>query len=114
MCRRGYERARRARARIPGVAEGRRYPRRGRMQVVRWSSRRARLLAPASVDCFAWSAAVTTTLLLRFDIPRYGVWWSGLALAIPLACILQLAAGLVAGLYQGRWRIGSFEEVAAL
>jgi hypothetical protein len=38
----------------------------------------------------------------------------GLFGALVLAVVLQIVAGLSPGLYLGRWRVGSFEEVAAL
>src|SRR5205814_1733884 len=45
-----------------------------------------------------------------FDKIDYG----GLLAIIPLAALAQIVAGLASGLYLGRWRFGSFEEVAGL
>ncbi len=78
------------------------------------TKQRLRGFTLALVDCLAWAVGLTATLVLRLDIPGIAVRWDGLQTVIPIACGVQLAAGLLAGLYQTRWRIGSFEEVTAL
>jgi len=75
--------------------------------------RRARGLA--ALDCLAWAGGILIgTLLLRLDLPGRSLEWDRVIELIPLACAFQLAAGLLLGLYLGRWRIGAFEEGAAL
>src|SRR3712207_3114321 len=67
-----------------------------------------------SADVLAWTAAVLITTALR-DAVRSGSIPLGLVLAtVVTAAILQPLVGIVSGLYLGRWRFGSFEEVAAV
>lgn len=55
---------------------------------------------------------LATVLRQEFDLGV--VRWRGVFLALVLALELQLFGGLLAGLYLGRWRFGSFEEVGHL
>ncbi len=68
----------------------------------------------AGVDAGAWFLALWLATLLRYDFTVSTHEINGLAAAIPIAIASQVLAGLVFGLYTGRWRYGSFEEVAAL
>src|SRR5690242_4905147 len=77
-------------------------------------SRRVRTALQAGSDAVAASVAIVFADLGRFDFALPAVNWWGLLLAMPLAAVSQLAAGVGVGVYLGRWRRGSFEEVAAL
>ncbi len=73
-----------------------------------------RLAAQIVFDSGAWAAGLTLATLLRYDLSLRGVDLLGLAMIIPLAALSQVVAGLGVGLYLGRWRFASFDEVAAL
>jgi FlaA1/EpsC-like NDP-sugar epimerase len=77
--------------------------------------RLAKRLAPqVSIDCLAWAVALALAVVMRFDFKVEAVNWTGYALFLPLVLLTQVVAGLGYGLYIGRWRYGSFEEVAGL
>jgi FlaA1/EpsC-like NDP-sugar epimerase len=77
-------------------------------------SRRHRSSLQLALDCLAWAVGLTCALSLRYDL-AIGVGHMGdLAVVLPVAFAAQLLTGLHAGLYRGRWRYGSFDEVAAL
>jgi FlaA1/EpsC-like NDP-sugar epimerase len=67
-----------------------------------------------ALDSLGWVCALTLAVLFRYDASVPGVGWVGLAAVVPVAITLQVAVGVSAGLYRGRWRFGSFDEVAAL
>jgi FlaA1/EpsC-like NDP-sugar epimerase len=80
---------------------------------------RHRLLVQAGLDLTAWAIAVPVALILRYEFELSPDEWgpfnvSGLLLAIAAACVLQFTIGLTLGLYRGRWRYGSFDEMAHL
>jgi len=90
------------------------------MRRVRHRSARARFLhwatvhrhlVQAAIDAVAWAVALVFATVVRwnFQFQYIDVW--GLMAIIPLAVI---AVGLGSGLYLGRWRFGSFDEVAGL
>jgi len=62
----------------------------------------------------AWAVGLLTATLFRYDfiadVPHVG----RLALIIPAAVIIQALVGLACGLYTGRSRFGSFEEVVSV
>ncbi len=66
------------------------------------------------IDTLAWAFALGFASVLRFDFSISQANLSGLLWIIPLAALAQALAGLSCGLYTGRWRFGSFDEVAAL
>ncbi|MCB1004016.1 MAG: polysaccharide biosynthesis protein [Acidimicrobiales bacterium] len=68
----------------------------------------------AGLDAVAWSAAIVLATLLRYDLDYGEIAWERLALLIPIAVAIHVVVGIAGGLYLGRWRFGSFEEVAAL
>jgi dTDP-4-amino-4,6-dideoxygalactose transaminase len=68
----------------------------------------------ALTDVGAWSLALAMGSWLRLDFHLAHSDISGLLMALPLAALCQIVAGLAFGLYLGRWWFGSFEEVAAL
>jgi len=75
--------------------------------------RRRTIVQPAA-DAFAWALALTLATLLRYDLHLPAGSWRGVATAVPLAMAVQVAVGSAAGLYTGRWRFGSFDEVFSL
>jgi FlaA1/EpsC-like NDP-sugar epimerase len=75
--------------------------------------RRRAIVQPAA-DAVAWALALLFATLLRYDFHLAHPAWAGLVTAIPLAIALQSAVGFSSGLYSGRWRFGSFDEVFAL
>ena len=68
----------------------------------------------ALFDAAAWATALVFATTIRHDFDLNAIDWAGLALLVPLAALAQVVAGISSGLYIGRWRFGSFEEVAAL
>jgi FlaA1/EpsC-like NDP-sugar epimerase len=74
---------------------------------------RARLGQPAW-DAFALACAVVLAALLRFDFDVVSIDAAGLVVFLPLAAAAQTLSGIKFGLYTGRWRYGSFEEMWAL
>jgi FlaA1/EpsC-like NDP-sugar epimerase len=65
-------------------------------------------------DMVAWALALTLGWVLRVEYDLGAIVWSRLAVAILAVSLLQIAAGYFEGLYTGRHRYGSFEEVAGL
>ena len=65
-------------------------------------------------DCAAWAVAIFVAASLRIDLEYSQLPDFGLALAMALAVLCHIAAAAATGLYAGRWRPGSFDEVAAL
>ncbi len=82
----------------------------------RWSGalfarqRRVHLLA----DALVWVLALIAAVLLRLDFDPDRVRMSGLIGMIIIVVASQVAIGGILGLYAGRWRSGSFDEVAAI
>jgi FlaA1/EpsC-like NDP-sugar epimerase len=66
------------------------------------------------VDLVAWCAALLLVLSIRYDFQNGWHEFTGLIRVVPLVLIAQMAIGYHVGLYQRRWRFGSFEEVKAL
>lgn len=76
-----------------------------------------RTLVQAALDVVAWALGLTVALVARYEFALAAESWGpfsvgGLAVAIAVAGLLQVAVGLGSGLYRGRWRFGSFDEVA--
>ncbi len=80
----------------------------------RFRPRGARASGRMVADCLAWCIAVTFASILRVDFNLSQLWLHGQLLILPAAIAAHLVAGWVTGLYAGRWRVGSFDEVAAL
>jgi FlaA1/EpsC-like NDP-sugar epimerase len=72
----------------------------------------------ACVDLSAWVLVLPAALFLRFDLTAPGRWPGvtvvELVVAFALVAVLQVGMGAAGGLYRGRWRYGSFDEVAHL
>ncbi len=66
------------------------------------------------IDVGAWMIGLWAAVLLRFDFDLAAWQAPSVFTAVALAGFLQLGAGFAGGLYIGRWRFGSFEEVAAV
>lgn len=78
-----------------------------------------RMPLQAGLDAVAWALALPLALILRYEFELSPSKWgpftaSGVLVAISAACLLQFTIGLALGLYRGRWRFGSFDEVAHL
>ncbi len=87
------------------------------MRAILWLrplGRRFPTACEVTVDVVAWSLAVGLAMLVRFDLTlsNWGHW--NVPLVMVLIAGFQLGAGYVFGLYLGRWRTGSFDEVSAL
>ena len=66
------------------------------------------------IDCVIWAVALCFATLLRYDFAVTRVEFSGLATLVPVVMVVQTVAGVRFGIYTGRWRFGSFEEVISL
>ena len=77
---------------------------------------RHRTAVQVLVDGLAWSVALCFATLVRYDFDFAGAGgrYDGLSALIPLALCVQGLAGMAFGLYTGRSRFGSFEEVMSL
>jgi FlaA1/EpsC-like NDP-sugar epimerase len=75
---------------------------------------RWRPVIQSAADGLAWFLALAFATIVLYDFHLGRMNWAALAAVAPLAWLAQTVAGLAAGLYIGRWRFGSFEEVAAL
>lgn len=82
-------------------------------RVVDWGVRR-RYRVRAGVDLVLVAASVGLAVLLRYDFSLSNPHWVRVMLIIPVFCLIQLAIGILSGLYVGRARLGSFDEVAHL
>src|SRR4051794_1859081 len=68
----------------------------------------------AVADAVAFAAALFAATLLRHDGRLNEIDFPGLLLLVPPTAAVQIVVGSRFGLYTGRWRYGSFEEVSAL
>jgi FlaA1/EpsC-like NDP-sugar epimerase len=75
---------------------------------------RHRLKVQVATDMLAWCAALAFACAARYDFNLEAVRLRGLAGMVLLAGGLQAGAGYATGLYRGRRRFGSFDEVAVL
>ena len=75
---------------------------------------RHRWAVHALLDSVAVVTALCFATALRYDFSFSENDIDGLWYLVPFALVIHLAAGLHFGLYNGRWRFGSFEEVMAL
>jgi FlaA1/EpsC-like NDP-sugar epimerase len=83
-----------------------------------WRTRRVvlnrRAAVQADLDVLAWAVGVTAASALRVDfhLSKLEAW--GQVAVLPILLFLQLLVGGLSGLYAGRWRPGSFDEIAAV
>jgi FlaA1/EpsC-like NDP-sugar epimerase len=79
---------------------------------------RYRLPIQLATDVAAWAIGLYLAMALRFETFSSTGWnyfdLTGLLTAMAFAAILQAASGLAFGLYLGRWRFGSIDEVSHL
>ena len=68
----------------------------------------------ASADALSWLLAMWLANAVRWDFREGQLAYSGLAALAGIAALLQLGLGAVLHLYRGRYRFGSFEEVAGV
>ena len=73
-----------------------------------------RTLVQGLIDAAAWTLALVFATLFRYDFDLPAGEYAGLAAMLPIAVVIQMAAGLICGLYTGRARFGSFDEVMSL
>ena len=66
------------------------------------------------MDASAWGVALLFATLVRYDFAPSQIDLRGLLTMVVLAAVIQTAVGLACGLYTGRFRFGSFDEVAGL
>lgn len=81
--------------------------------VIAYLTRHRRVLQ-ALTDAGIWLAAIPFAAALRYDLDLHRVEWGKTLAFAGAAALAQVVAGLAAGLYTGRWRFGSFDEVAGL
>ena len=74
----------------------------------------SRLLILLITDAAAWCIALVFGTFVRYDFAVHNVYWYGVFAAIPLVVMAQIVTGLAFGLYTRRFRVGSFDEAAAL
>lgn len=84
--------------------------------LVRHEVRLARFspLIQALLDISAWTAGITMACYIRLDLNPLPLEKQGLYKFLVIAAVVQLLVGLAVGLYRGRWRYGSFDEVKGL
>jgi FlaA1/EpsC-like NDP-sugar epimerase len=73
-----------------------------------------RVASRVGVDTLCWAVGILVAAILRLDfkIEEIATW--GQVAVVPVAGCCVLPAGVFTGLYTGRFRFGSFEEVGAL
>jgi FlaA1/EpsC-like NDP-sugar epimerase len=75
---------------------------------------RYRRLVQAGMDALAWAFALLFASVVRYDFDLDEVELRGWLTLAVAAAVVQFAVGLSCGLYTGRFRFGSFDEVAGL
>lgn len=75
---------------------------------------RNRFATQLGLDCMAWGFGVFFGTWVRYDLQLGRIEIAGVLALVVLASVLQFLVGFVFGLYRGRFRFGSFDEVAAL
>ena len=73
-----------------------------------------RTLIQATYDILAWVIALLIGIVIRYNFQLHFVDWDAFIFVIPILILLQLSVGMLMGLYAGKWRFGSFEEVGSL
>src|SRR2546425_1279050 len=75
---------------------------------------RNRFAIQVTLDSLAWAIALAFGTIVRYDFAFSRIDKGGLLALMPLAALAQVVSGVLCGLYTGRFRFGSFDEVAAL
>ncbi|MDQ3306390.1 MAG: polysaccharide biosynthesis protein, partial [Actinomycetota bacterium] len=75
---------------------------------------RYRPFVQASMDAVAWALALVFAAIVRYDFDVAAVELRGWLTLAVVAAFVQFGVGLSCGLYTGRFRFGSFDEVAGL
>jgi len=80
---------------------------------------RNRLVIQFTFDVAAWAIGLSLAMVLRYEFTVDPTEWgpfslATVAIAVVVAGVLQLITGLASGLYRGRFRFGSFDEVLHL
>ena len=65
-------------------------------------------------DSLSWVLAIWLAIWVRYDFSVERIDGAGVWFAIALTASIQVIVGVWQGLYLGRWRLGSFEEIEAL
>ncbi len=78
-----------------------------------------RLALQFTADVIAWALGLSIAMVLRYEFELDPTQWGFFGLgslfgAVVIAGALQMASGLAGGLYLGRYRFGSFDEVLHL
>ncbi len=73
-----------------------------------------RTLIQATYDILAWIIALFVGIIIRYNFQLHFLDWYAIAYIVPILILLQLSIGMLMGLYTGKWRFGSFEEVGSL
>ncbi|PSO51736.1 MAG: polysaccharide biosynthesis protein [Actinobacteria bacterium QS_5_72_10] len=68
----------------------------------------------AAADAGAWGLAIVVATVARRDLDLLDVSWASVAWFAVGAAALQALIGVASGLYRGKRRVGSFDEVALL
>jgi len=84
-----------------------------RAPVAPWLVRHRRFVQ-AVTDASAWIVALWLVAWVRFEFSPADMPIAGLVAITPVAASAQVFGGVLGGLYLGRWRFGSFDEVAAV
>ncbi len=92
----------------PETLAGRRLARLLRLAV------RYRPVVQAGMDALAWAVALLFASIVRYDFDVAEVELRGWLTLALVAAVVQFGIGLTCGLYTGRFRFGSFDEVAGL
>ncbi len=76
--------------------------------------RRPRHASQVVADALAWTAGIVLAGLTRYDFEVNRVNWSDLGVFTVVSTLLAISVGYASGLYVGRFRYGSFDEMTAL
>jgi FlaA1/EpsC-like NDP-sugar epimerase len=89
------------------------HPEAGNVSVARaWRLARAGL--EAACDAVAWVTGLCLAAWGTHDVPAGGIGMLSLACTALAVCAASVLAGLMAGLYRGRWQRGSLDEVVSV
>ncbi len=87
--------------------------RRPRSPLLQWAVEH-RAIVQGGFDAAAWAAALLFATSVRYDFKLDGVDLVRWLLLVPIAAVVQAVAGFGFGLYTGRSRFGSFDEISGL